>query len=52
MNMTEFSIKGKLAVVTGGNRGLGQGMAVMLAKAGADIVSLQRGTLVRKPHPK
>ncbi|MBP2658967.1 MAG: 3-ketoacyl-ACP reductase [Firmicutes bacterium] len=43
MNMTEFSLKGKLAVVTGGNRGLGQGMAVMLAKAGADIVSLQRG---------
>ena len=28
-------------MVTGGNRGLGQGMAVALAQAGADIVSIQ-----------
>ena len=38
-----FSLSGKLAVVTGGNRGLGMGIALALAKEGADIVSLQTG---------
>lgn len=42
MTSSDFSLEGKLAVVTGGNRGLGQGMAIALAKAGADIVSIQR----------
>ena len=32
-----FSLAGKRAIVTGGNRGLGQGYAVAMAKAGADI---------------
>ncbi|MGM0523418.1 MAG: 2-dehydro-3-deoxy-D-gluconate 5-dehydrogenase KduD [Bacillota bacterium] len=32
-----FSLKGKVAIVTGGNTGLGQGYAVALAKAGADL---------------
>ncbi|SHI50519.1 2-deoxy-D-gluconate 3-dehydrogenase, partial [Clostridium cavendishii DSM 21758] len=32
-----FSLKGKVAVVTGGNTGLGQGYVVALAKAGADL---------------
>lgn len=32
-----FSLEGKRAIVTGGNRGLGQGYAVAMAKAGADI---------------
>lgn len=32
-----FSIKGKTAVVTGGNRGLGQAFAVALAHAGANL---------------
>lgn len=32
-----FSLKGKVAIVTGGNTGLGQGYAVALAKAGADV---------------
>lgn len=32
-----FSLKGKTAIVTGGNTGLGQGYAVALAKAGADL---------------
>jgi len=36
-SMDFFSLKGKVAVVTGGNTGLGQGYAVALAKAGADI---------------
>ncbi|MEM8925886.1 MAG: SDR family oxidoreductase [Actinomycetota bacterium] len=32
-----FSLVGKRAIVTGGNRGLGQAYAVALAKAGADV---------------
>ncbi|MDS0526448.1 2-dehydro-3-deoxy-D-gluconate 5-dehydrogenase KduD [Clostridium sp. SHJSY1] len=37
-SMDFFSLKGKVAIVTGGNTGLGQGYAVALAKAGADLV--------------
>ncbi|WP_196160760.1 2-dehydro-3-deoxy-D-gluconate 5-dehydrogenase KduD [Reinekea sp. G2M2-21] len=33
-----FSLKGKVAIVTGCNTGLGQGMAISLAEAGAVIV--------------
>jgi NAD(P)-dependent dehydrogenase (short-subunit alcohol dehydrogenase family) len=36
-HMDFFSLKGKTALVTGGNSGLGQGFALALAKAGADI---------------
>lgn len=32
-----FSLKGKTAIITGGNSGLGQAFAVALAKAGANI---------------
>ncbi|WP_068497620.1 2-dehydro-3-deoxy-D-gluconate 5-dehydrogenase KduD [Paenibacillus kribbensis] len=32
-----FNLKGKTAIVTGGNTGLGQGYSVALAKAGADL---------------
>jgi len=37
-----FSLLGKTAVITGANTGLGQGMAIALAEAGADIVTLGR----------
>lgn len=36
-NMDMFSLKNKVAIVTGGNKGLGLAYAVALAKAGADI---------------
>ena len=36
-SMNFFSLKGKTAIVTGGNTGLGQGYVVALAKAGADL---------------
>jgi 2-dehydro-3-deoxy-D-gluconate 5-dehydrogenase len=37
MSTELFDLSGKVALVTGGNTGLGQGVAVALAKAGADI---------------
>jgi NAD(P)-dependent dehydrogenase (short-subunit alcohol dehydrogenase family) len=37
-----FSLKGKLAIVTGGGRGIGQVIAVGLAKAGAEIAIISR----------
>ena len=36
-----FSLKGKTAICTGGTGGLGLSMAIALAEAGADIVSIQ-----------
>ena len=38
-----FSLAGKVAIVTGGNKGLGQGYAVALAKAGADVFVVTHG---------
>ena len=37
-SMNFFRLDGKVAIVTGGNTGLGQAYAVALAKAGADLV--------------
>jgi 2-dehydro-3-deoxy-D-gluconate 5-dehydrogenase len=37
-----FSLAGKVALVTGANTGLGQGIAMALAEAGADIVAVGR----------
>jgi 2-dehydro-3-deoxy-D-gluconate 5-dehydrogenase len=38
MILDKFSLQGKTAIVTGGSRGLGEGMALGLAEAGADVV--------------
>lgn len=43
MNM--FDLSGKTAVITGANTGLGQGMCVALAKAGANIVGVGRSDM-------
>lgn len=42
MIMDKFSLKGKVAVVTGANTGLGQGMCVALAQAGAKVAGVAR----------
>ena len=38
--MNPFSLAGQVALVTGANKGLGQGIALALAEAGADIVAV------------
>ncbi|GIL39060.1 2-dehydro-3-deoxy-D-gluconate 5-dehydrogenase KduD [Roseiterribacter gracilis] len=40
--MNPFDLAGRVALVTGANTGLGQGIAVALAAAGADIVAVGR----------
>ncbi|WP_034456016.1 2-dehydro-3-deoxy-D-gluconate 5-dehydrogenase KduD [Buttiauxella noackiae] len=46
MILDAFNLQGKVAIVTGCDTGLGQGMAIGLAEAGCDIVSVNRKT----PH--
>ena len=48
MANTSFDLSGKAAVVTGGNGGIGLGIAVGLAEAGADVYWWRRGTSRRR----
>ena len=42
MILDDFRLDGRVALVTGGDKGLGQGMAVALAQAGADVAIVSR----------
>jgi 2-deoxy-D-gluconate 3-dehydrogenase len=42
MTLEAFDLSGRVALVTGAAQGLGQGMALALAEAGADIAGLDR----------
>jgi len=44
MNLDMFSLKGKVAIVTGAGRGIGKAIALGLADAGADLVVAARTT--------
>jgi 2-deoxy-D-gluconate 3-dehydrogenase len=44
MILDQFKLNGKVAIVTGCNRGLGKAMALGLAEAGADIVGVYSST--------
>ncbi len=51
MILEQFKLDGRVAMVTGGRRGLGQSMAMGLAEAGADIVCVsKRGNAEETKH--
>ena len=45
-----FGLSGKTALITGATRGIGASMALALARAGADVLLVQRSTENTKTH--
>lgn len=43
MSLPNFSLKDKVAIITGSSKGIGRGMALVFAEAGADVVLCGRG---------
>ena len=50
--MSAFDLTGKVAIVTGASRGLGQTFARAVARAGADLVITSRTRASLKPVPE
>jgi len=43
MSLPNFSLKGKVAIITGSSKGIGREIALVFAEAGADVVVCSRG---------
>ena len=50
--LNKFSLEGKVAIVTGASRGLGEGMALGLAEAGADVAVVSSGAKIEDTAAK